>query len=584
MRVLETPTPAASVATPGSIRRRRVWVVDLLTAAAVAVALCLPMVIGAPAFFNDWQNHLFLVAKQAAFVERHLGPTFFLSTVDGGWFYPFYAFYGGTLYYLAGLLGVAVGSVWAAYVGSYVLAVAAAFAGWTWLARQAGLPPLAHSLSPLAYLPGIVYVGGAYYLTNAYGRGAWPELVATSALPLALAAAWSLLGGAAVRMPSLLALIASVVVLTGSHIITLVYGASFLVSVLAVGLLTCRPRAARPGRIAFVAAVAGLAAGVNAWFLIPTLAYRDTIAARPERLDAREFDRLDVIFSLTPANPLADSTSQLYVQAPIVPLLAAILACVVGAGVVRGGRLLAVALAVLGGFGAVLYLIVGVAVWDVLPREARVIQFPYRLNIYLLACVAGLIVVAGRYAERVRAVRPRLGQTLLGLLGLSGLVQLGFAQHQIWTAETYGPADAVLRDLSRLPSTWYDRSYYNATEPSLEREASGRANASRTELDALAVEVVVPANRADRRVRTNVVLSPLVELSPPRVVGRAWGHAVVDVRGSREPTRFRAEAARTPWTMLGSALTAASALFLLSMLGYVLARRPAVSPLPLGEG
>ena len=213
---------------------------DLAAALVVATALCLPMVVDRPAFYLDWQNHLYLVAKQASYVAQHLAPTFFLNTVDRGWFYPFYAFYGGTLYYLVALVGIVLGSVWAAYVASYLAAVAAAFAGWTWLARQAGLQCWG------AYLPGLTYVGGAYYLTNAYGRGAWPEFVATSAIPLALATSWKLLTSQRMTPSALVALIASVVVLTGSHAITLLLSLPFLVGALGLGLLIWRPRTAHP--------------------------------------------------------------------------------------------------------------------------------------------------------------------------------------------------------------------------------------------------------------------------------------------------------------------------------------------------
>ena len=43
------------------------------------------------------------------------------------------------------------------------------------------------------YLPGLVFVCGAYCLTNAYARGAWTEMAAVSGLPPALTAAWYLL-------------------------------------------------------------------------------------------------------------------------------------------------------------------------------------------------------------------------------------------------------------------------------------------------------------------------------------------------------------------------------------------------------
>src|SRR5205823_2346079 len=60
-------------------------------ALGVALVLCAPMLIARSssahrAFFNDWVNHLYLVARQAAFVQANqLSPTYFLNTEQLGW-------------------------------------------------------------------------------------------------------------------------------------------------------------------------------------------------------------------------------------------------------------------------------------------------------------------------------------------------------------------------------------------------------------------------------------------------------------------------------------------------------------------
>ncbi len=157
----------------------------LFVASIVAgVAFALPMILSRELYFQDWRHHFYLVAKQARFVEANYSPTFFLNTLDRGWFYPFFAFYGGTLYFLTAVAAILLGSPWAAYVGSYALGAALAFGGWLWLAGLAGLRGW------VRLLPGIVWISGHYFITNAYGRGAWPEFMAASSVPLALAGVW----------------------------------------------------------------------------------------------------------------------------------------------------------------------------------------------------------------------------------------------------------------------------------------------------------------------------------------------------------------------------------------------------------
>ena len=64
-----------------------------------------------------------------------------------------------------------------------LLAVAAAYAGLVWLARQLGVR------SWMAHAPAIAFVTSAYYVTNIYARGAWTEFMATSTIPLLVASA-----------------------------------------------------------------------------------------------------------------------------------------------------------------------------------------------------------------------------------------------------------------------------------------------------------------------------------------------------------------------------------------------------------
>ena len=75
----------------------------------------------------------------------------------------------------------------------------------------------------LAHAPAIVFVTSAYYVTNLYGRGAWAEFMAVSALPLVLAASLRLVRGR-LSVGPVVCLVAASVVFSGSHNITLLWG------------------------------------------------------------------------------------------------------------------------------------------------------------------------------------------------------------------------------------------------------------------------------------------------------------------------------------------------------------------------
>ena len=105
-------------------------------------------------------------------------------------FYPLFAFYGGTLFALTGALAAVLGgSTVVAFEVATLAAIAAAYGGLFWLSRQLGVK------GALAHAPALVFVTSAYYVSNLYGRGAWAEFMAVSALPLLLAASLRLIRG-----------------------------------------------------------------------------------------------------------------------------------------------------------------------------------------------------------------------------------------------------------------------------------------------------------------------------------------------------------------------------------------------------
>jgi hypothetical protein len=136
--VLVRPARNAEVATrrlAAGVALHWTWAVPLVTLAI----LLGPLVLTTSAFGQDCPNHLWLVWQQSRNVSALGHPSYFLQSHLGA-FYPFYAFYGRTLYGVVGTVSAALGEhPLIAYIASYVVAFAAAYAGCTWLSLQAGL-------------------------------------------------------------------------------------------------------------------------------------------------------------------------------------------------------------------------------------------------------------------------------------------------------------------------------------------------------------------------------------------------------------------------------------------------------------
>src|SRR5271165_2469283 len=186
------------------VHRRAAWsrlskptVIDLAIATLAVLLIASPLLFTSDGFAPDFTNAIWLAGYQQHVIAAHLHPTLFLQTQTvnaetgaGGVFYPLFAFYGGTLLAITGALAVVLGgSTILAFTLLTLAAIAAAYGGLFWLARQLGVRGL------LAHAPALVFVTSAYYVTNLYGRGAWAEFMAVSVLPLVLAASLRLVRG-----------------------------------------------------------------------------------------------------------------------------------------------------------------------------------------------------------------------------------------------------------------------------------------------------------------------------------------------------------------------------------------------------
>jgi hypothetical protein len=262
-------------ATEDEVRISSAWRAGIQTAAATCgplvliVALAWPMLFTNASFGTDWLIHVWYLWHQSMAIRTDYFPSLFVN-YSHAVFYPEYAFYGGTVTALAGVLSLILGDApMETYILTYCIGFAMAYGGWYWLAHAANVR------SWQAHVPGFIFVTTAPYLTILYGRGDWPEFMAVSAIPLMSAAGFSVLRSNQLRIWPAIALVGSGVVFFGSHNMTLLWGSTFLtIGVLASVL--CVPAARQIITRRGVRRVASLlvpALLVSAWFLLPEIAY-----------------------------------------------------------------------------------------------------------------------------------------------------------------------------------------------------------------------------------------------------------------------------------------------------------------------
>jgi hypothetical protein len=442
---------------------------DGLAVALAALVVMSPAIFTDNGFMDDWTNALWFVWLQQHAISSHLVPTYFVHANGLGVFYPMFMFYGGTLYGSVGALAALLGGhVVVAYVGSMVIAVAAAYGGLLWLARELGVR------SWMAHVPGITFVASAYYVSDLYGRGDYSEWIAASTIPLILASGWRLARSPRLEPVPAVLFVLSVVFFSGSHNLTLLLGSVIAVVALA-GL-----RLAVGRRLSTVSARRSLAIGavfagavaVNGWFLVPDAAYGQRTHIATYGLFqwslTGPYNALGMLLSpfrprLLPPNSV---TPGLFVQAPMWFLAWGLVAAAVlwrrEPWHLRRATLVLVGLLV-----ALLAAITIEPLWEALPLHG-VIQFPWRVNMYVALDVAALVLVTvlslERYGNAAPARRLRAG------LAAATAISIGLCLWQLWVPNTrfvvpvgssYVHRSQALQSVHVPPKSFYAFGDYN---------------------------------------------------------------------------------------------------------------------------
>jgi hypothetical protein len=510
---------------------------------AVGVLVCLFVL--SPALFTPWgfgpdfTNHLWLVWQQSLAISKHGHPTLYLQQ-PGGILQPFYGFYGGTLYAIVGSLGALVGTnhIYSVYVATYGISAAAAYGGMWWLGRLLGLSRWA------AHLPAFVVVTAAYYLTDAYARGAWPEFVALSAVPLFLAGASSLLSKPW-RAGTVTAFLAATVVLTGSHNITLLWSVLVIGPIaVAVWLVAGKDRPTIR-RVVAVLGLALLGTGVNAWFLILDLSHAgDTQAWIQNKVLVEHFDtffyfdNLGVVLDPLRQTPSPSSTFGLVIAAPVAAfVLSLALAGLSWGAARRAGRLmralwliLLVAMALL-----VLLLVMPADWWTRLGAVITGIQFPYRLSGWLMIAVAIQLAVSLGFA---RGVVGRRRQVAVGLSVAFVALTIVQASAQLYSGarldgntngDVHPRVAAFAGGPTSPPETYYDQfSYADSSSPVVETGPGRSVSMPVPAPGGTRSEIRLVLGKSRSPIATNIAAGPYaVQVSGMKDVGRTPGGSVV---------------------------------------------------------
>jgi len=527
----------------------------IVGALAIVVVVAAPMLFTNSGFAVDFTNHLWLTWVAGHLLVQAGHPTYFLNAKSVGVFYPWFAFYGGTLYMIVGgiseLLG---GHPVLAYVGITTLAIAASYLGVVSIGRQLGL------CGWMSHAPALTVVTSAYYITNLYGRGAWTEFMATAAIPPLVASGASLARAPRWRPGVILVFLASIVIFSGSHNITLLWGTT--VGVLAVAILWLAIGRGRPlpiRRLGALAALASIGVLVNSWYLVPDVGYASDISAHTfarSVAGASFFDAPGVLFNPLRSVPSESTTPALYVQIPVWFLAWSVIAGVVvlwRRPAKRDLRRAWLGTAIL--LCGLLGMLMITPLWSVMPFPFNEIQYPYRLGSYICYAIAGLVLVAALALQRMPAqmkspaTRRRSRQSneaqaarlLRACLAAVCAISLGLCIWQEWVPNTlfttpsgemwsYGDRGEALAGIDETPRTWYDPGSYTDNAAPIVKVPLGRSldfDPAQVKSDELSAWVQAPAGLAP--IQTNIAGgSYLVHISGLRLLGRnREGYAVV---------------------------------------------------------
>jgi hypothetical protein len=543
-----------------------------LVGAAVLIAILVrPMFLGRTFIGWDWYPHQWFIWHQAESLKATGLPTLFSHSL-GGVFVPHFAFYGGTLYAVAGALTLLTGDAGSAMVVLFIFGFAACYCGWYWLARECGVGIW------LAHVPAALFISAPFYLSMIYANGSLHEFVAVSVMSPLIASVVSIVRADHLRAGPAAVLAVSATLFTGSHNITLLWGTTMLLLVAVLLLAVVPPwrRAVTRAAVLRVAGVAVPAVLVNGWFLLPDIAYQShTLIANLDFAHVQDLVwgmtlvQPQDLFSLGRANARYDY-EHMAVQLPLLGVAWIVLGLVLLRSAWRTSwyRVIVLLVTVM---TALVVVMSRLSLIQRLPSPYDLLQFSYRLEVYILLGFAGAVIgvlVLLRNGTRKTAMWswvlvPVLAWSIVGAVG----------QLRQRPPSGLPPVQAALPyNGDFVPPGGPD---YSSNDPPVVA-FNPQAETARFPADGErghAATVTVTASPGDY-LQTNIVTMPqLVHLDGARIVARKnTGQAMVQVTKDAKPgVAVLTLRAAHPWPVLGGTILSLVGLAGLALNGVAIA-------------
>jgi hypothetical protein len=542
----------------------RVTLFDVLASICVSVLIAGPMLFTSSGFAVDFTNHLWLSWAAGRNLVENGYPSFFLNTEGLGAFYPMFAFYGGTLYSLTGGLSELLGGqAIAAYLIVTFLGIIGTYGGTLWLARTLGVRGW------MAHAPALAVVSSAYYITDLYGRGAWSELMAVSAVAPLVASFVYLARAPRLRALPVLVFVLSAVIFSGSHNLTLLWGVTLTVLALVVLWLALGAPTRLPvRRLALLAGLGLTSVMVNAWFLFPNLAYERDVGISHEPAVAAQTTALNspvILFNPLRHVPKQSGTPALFLQIPDWFLAWGLATVLLLWRRPADDRLRRAWIAATSIVALILLMMMLSPFWEVVPAPFNQIQFPYRLGSFVSYAIAGLVIVGALSLQRdADSGRRRLGSGLRRSLVAVVAISVGLCVWQEWVPTTLFQNSLrdraqALTSVNTLPSTWSDPGNFRDTQAPIVPVSANRVIEIEPALvhgDHFAAWMNVPAG--PEPIRTNILGGAyLVHIKGLERVGRGpQGETVVRrIGGGSGPVHVIVETTHSAVIELGRAVS-----------------------------
>lgn len=592
------------------MRRERITRFDAFLAVVVVLVVSGPMLLTRSGFGPDFTNALWLVWVAGKALVQSGHPTFFVNTTTLGVFYPLFAFYGGPLYAYTGAISELFGGhAEIAFTCVTVLAMLGVYGSILWLGREFGVR------GPAAHAPALAALTSAYYVTDLYGRGDWTEFMVISSLAPLVASGVHLVRVDTWRTFPMGVFIASTILFTAGHNITLLWGTAIgLVTLLVMWLAQGAPFGLPYRRLAMLGGLGLVGSLINAWYLLPDVAYATKVAIGHSAPSAsslwehtREFNLPRVVLDPLRRVPGGSSTPALYVQAPdwfiAWGLVAAVLLLWRGAlsSSIRRSWVVAIVVLVL-----LMGMLLVKPVWQFVAYPFNEIQNPYRLSSFIFYAVAGLVLVGALALQDIAAragplrVLRGLRVALVAAIGVS----IALCLWQLWVPNTLLPTSYrnrsdALASANAMPKSWYavgDYGDWQARSVAVPNNRVLILPPRAVQGDRFDAWMNVPAG--PQPIQTNIAGgSYLVHVDGMRLVGRNGEDLAIlkRVNGGSGPVHVVVETTHTAVVELGRLLSGVALLLALAAMAYVAVRnsrsgaRPRVSfgaskrPSPVGR-